>query len=191
MIKGIETGAATFCHSLEHRFYWAAISSDAILAKITQTVPGQSFAVSGLLPKTWVGWLAQAAGIMKMKIHQNMVKFCLTLVIMLGVATHIHAHTGLKESTPAADSRVQAVPSQIELIFTGPVRLIKLDVVGDSEPQVTFSPASEPESVYRIPAAGLVNGEYEVAWAAIGADGHTIADSFRFVVDRSSASLAP
>ena len=61
----------------------------------------------------------------------------------------------------------------------------------DSEPQVTFSPASEPESVYRIPAAGLVNGEYEVAWAAIGADGHTMADSFRFVVDLSAASSAP
>ena len=75
-----------------------------------------------------------------MKIHQNMDKFCLTLFIMLGIATHIHAHTGLKESTPAADSRVQVVPSQIELIFTGPVCLIKLDVVGDSEPQVTFSP---------------------------------------------------
>ena len=76
---------------------------------------------------------------MNMKIHLNMVKFCLTLVIMLGVATHIHAHTGLKESTPAADSRVQAVPSQIELIFTGPVRLIKLDVVGDSEPKLPLA----------------------------------------------------
>jgi hypothetical protein len=30
-IKGSETGAATFCHSLAHRFYWADISSDAIL----------------------------------------------------------------------------------------------------------------------------------------------------------------
>ena len=175
MIKGIETGAATFCHSLRMDF------------------TGLTPAVMGYLRDytDCIGQLAQAAGIMKMKIHRNMVKFCLALFIMLGVATHIHAHTGLKESTPAADSRVQAVPSQIELIFTGPVRLIKLDVVGDSEPQVTFRPASEPESVYRIPAAGLVNGEYEVAWAAIGADGHTIADSFRFVIDLSAASSAP
>ena len=126
-----------------------------------------------------------------MKIYQNMVKFCLTLSIMLSVVTHIHAHTGLKESTPAAGSRVQAAPSQIELIFTGPVRLIKVDVVGDTEPQITFSPASEPESVYRIPATGLANGEYEVAWVAVGADGHTMADSFRFVVDPIAASSAP
>lgn len=126
-----------------------------------------------------------------MKIHHNMVKFCLTLLITLGVATQIHAHTGLKESIPAANSRVQAAPSQIELIFTGPVRLIKLNVVGDTEPQINFSPASEPESVYRIPAAGLANGEYEVAWAAIGADGHTIADSFRFIVGLTAASSAP
>ena len=126
-----------------------------------------------------------------MKIHQNMVKFCLTLLVTLGVATQIHAHTGLKESIPAANSRVQAAPSQIELIFTGPVRLIKLNVVGDTEPQINFIPASEPESVYRIPAAGLANGEYELTWAAIGADGHTMADSFRFVVGLSAASSAP
>ena len=126
-----------------------------------------------------------------MKIHQNMVKFLLNLFITLGVVVQIHAHTGLKESIPAADSRVQVAPSQIELIFTGPVRLIKLDVVGDTEPQINFSPASEPESVYRIPAAGLANGEYEVAWAAIGADGHTIADSFRFFVGHTAASSAP
>ena len=126
-----------------------------------------------------------------MKIHQNMDKFCLTLFIMLGIATHIHAHTGLKESIPAADSRVQVAPSQIELVFTGPVRLIKVEVVGDTDPQITFSPPSEPESVYLIPTVGLANGEYELTWAAIGGDGHTMADSFRFVVGLSAASSAP
>ena len=93
----------------------------------------ESFFESGLWPKIRIGQLAQAAGIMKMKIHQNMVNLSDSF-IMLGVATTF-MHTGLKESTPA-HSRVQAVPLQIELIFTGPVRLIKLDVVGDSEPQV-------------------------------------------------------
>ena len=126
-----------------------------------------------------------------MTIRQNMVKFCLNLFITLGVVTQIYAHTGLKESIPAADSRVQVAPSQIELIFTGPVRLIKVDVVGDTEPQINFSPASEFGSAYLIPAAGLVNGEYELTWAAIGADGHTMADSFRFVVDLGAASSAP
>lgn len=128
---------------------------------------------------------------MGMKIHQKIVKLCLTLFITLGVATHIDAHTGLKESVPAADSRVRVAPSHIELTFTGPVRLIKLVVVGDTEPQTNFSPASEPESVYRIPAAGLANGEYDVTWAAIGADGHTMADSFRFTIDFNAASSAP
>ena len=101
-----------------------------------------------------------------------------------------NAHTGLKESTPAADSRVQAAPLQLELIFTGPVQLVKLDVDGETEAQVSFRPASKPEATYRIAVAGLVNGEYEVRWAAIGADGHAMADSFRFVVDASSASSA-
>ena len=126
-----------------------------------------------------------------MAIRQNMVKLCLNLFITLGVVTQVYAHTGLKESIPAADSRVQVAPSQIELIFTGPVRLIKVDVVGDTEPQINFSPASELESAYLIPAAGLANGEYELTWAAIGADGHTMADSFRFVVGLGAASSAP
>ena len=128
---------------------------------------------------------------MGMKIHQKIVKLCLTLFITLGVATHIDAHTGLKESVPAADSRVRVAPSHIELTFTGPVRLIKLVVVGDTEPQTNFSPASKPESVYRVPATGLANGEYDVTWAAIGADGHTMADSFRFTIDFNAASSAP
>ena len=126
-----------------------------------------------------------------MKIHQKTFRAFLTLFITLGVATRIYAHTGLEESVPTADSRVQVVPSHIELIFSGPVRLIKLVVVGDTEPQTNFSPASEPESVYRIPAAGLANGEYDVTWAAIGADGHTMADSFRFTIDLNAASSAP
>ena len=126
-----------------------------------------------------------------MTIRQNVVKFCFNLFITLGIVTQIYAHTGLKESIPAADSRVQVAPSQIELIFTGPVRLIKVDVVGDTEPQINFSPALELESAYLIPAAGLANGEYELTWAAIGADGHTMADSFRFVVGLGAASPAP
>ena len=37
----VETGAATFCHSLVHRFYWAYISSDAILSFIIVSVLGR------------------------------------------------------------------------------------------------------------------------------------------------------
>ena len=117
-----------------------------------------------------------------MKSKKYIQKVCLTVFAALGVAVSANAHTGLKESIPAADSTVQTAPSRIELIFTGPVRLIKLDVVGETEPQVSFRRSSQPESMYRIPLAGLASGEYKVEWAAVGADGHTMADSFRFVV---------
>ncbi|HBW83507.1 MAG: hypothetical protein CMD92_04240 [Gammaproteobacteria bacterium] len=118
-----------------------------------------------------------------MKSQRYVQKFCLTVFTALGVAVSVNAHTGLKESIPAAGSTVQTAPSQIVLMFTGPVRLIKLDVVGETEAQVSFRRSSQPESIYRVALAGLAKGEYEVEWAAIGADGHTMADSFRFVLD--------
>ena len=149
--QGIETGAATFCHSLRMDFTGLTPAVMGYLDDLYRLYR-QSFFESGLWPKIRIGQLARAAGIMKMKIHQNMVKFCLTLFIML-VATHIHAHTGLKESTPAADSRVQAVPLQTELIFTGPVRLISL-MWSNSEPKL---PSARHRSLnpFTHSAAGL------------------------------------
>lgn len=118
-------------------------------------------------------------------------KLFATLVLLLATSSAF-AHTGLKESTPAADATVQAAPSKIDLVFNAPVRLVKLEVAGSGPAVKTeFKPSAEPVAAYSIPAAGLVAGSYTVNWAAIGADGHTVSNSFSFVVDPSSASSAP
>lgn len=118
-------------------------------------------------------------------------KLFATLLLLLATSSAF-AHTGLKESTPAADATVQAAPAKIDLVFNAPVRLVKLEVAGSGPAVETeFKPSAEPSAAYSIPAAGLVAGSYTVNWAAIGADGHTVSDSFSFVVDPSSASSAP
>ena len=118
-------------------------------------------------------------------------KLFATLVLLLATGSAF-AHTGLKESTPAADATVQAAPAKIDLVFTAPVRLVKLEVAGSGPAVETeFKPSAEAVASYSIPAAGLVAGSYTVNWAAIGADGHTVSDSFSFVVASSSASSAP
>ena len=86
---------------------------------------------------------------------------------------------------------MQAAPAKIDLVFTAPVRLVKLEVAGSGPAVETeFKPSAEAVASYSIPAADLVAGSYTVNWAAIGADGHTVSDSFSFVVAPSSASSA-
>ena len=118
-------------------------------------------------------------------------KFAATLLMLL-VASTAFAHTGLKESTPAADTTVHAVPSKIDLVFNGPVRLVKLEVTSAGQAVDTeFKPSAEPTATFSIPAAGLVAGSYTVDWAVIGEDGHTVSNSFSFIVDPSATSSTP
>ncbi|MEX2468310.1 MAG: copper resistance CopC family protein [Pseudohongiellaceae bacterium] len=100
-----------------------------------------------------------------------------------------HAHTGLKESTPAADATVNAAPETIELVFTASVRLVRLQVKKDGQELVTdFRPGSAAAASYSIKAEGMQAGKYTVDWAVIGADGHTVANAFSFVVDPTAAA---
>jgi len=102
-----------------------------------------------------------------------------------------YAHTGLKESTPAADATVGAAPEAIELVFTGPVRLVRLTVKVDGQALVTdFRPSSEAVAGYSFRPQGMQAGSYTVEWAALGGDGHTVSGSFGFKID-PAASAGP
>ena len=112
----------------------------------------------------------------------NLKKLGLASLLVL-LPLFAYAHTGLKESTPAADATVNAVPEKIELVFTAPVRLVRLMVKLDGQALVTdFRPASEAVAGYSITPRGMQAGSYTVDWAVIGADGHTVSDSFGFVI---------
>jgi copper resistance protein C len=97
------------------------------------------------------------------------------------------AHTGLKESTPADESVVSVAPAKIDLVFTGPVRLIKLDLMkAEQEIATGFEASTESKAAYSIATPGLQSGVYTVNWAVIGADGHTVANSYSFEVKPGS-----
>ncbi len=100
------------------------------------------------------------------------------------------AHTPLKSSSPAADSTVSDVAA-IEVEFHGPVRLVRLRLMrGETGIPVAFAAGPEPAASYSIAAPAVPAGEITVEWAAIGADGHTLTDSFRFTVDPAMAGVA-
>lgn len=107
---------------------------------------------------------------------------CASIAVLLQFSAS--AHTGLKESTPAEGATVNTPPAHLNLVFTTPVRLIKLELMGVGHEMPTkFEPGSEAMAAYSIETPGMHPGEFTVNWAVIGDDGHTVTNSYSFVVD--------
>jgi methionine-rich copper-binding protein CopC len=122
---------------------------------------------------------------MKM-LSKSLLVLALTLVSSLALA-----HTGLKESTPADGATVKMAPAAIDLVFNGDVRLIKFELSsGDQEMETGFKPVADTMSTYSIATPSLSEGSYTVNWAVIGADGHTVTNSFSFSVDAAAVAAA-
>ncbi|MEQ8953142.1 MAG: copper resistance protein CopC, partial [Gammaproteobacteria bacterium] len=82
-------------------------------------------------------------------------------------------------------------PSHIDLVFNGPVRLIKFELMGTGHEMPTkFAANTEAAAEFHIETPGMHPGEFTVNWAVIGADGHTITNSFGFVVDPAAPETA-
>jgi len=122
-----------------------------------------------------------------MNLLKIMIKTFLCMSLALPVL--VQAHTALKESTPGDGVTISTIPSNLDLVFNAEVRLIKLELMGVGHEMATnFEPSSEVASIYKIQTPGMHPGEFTVNWAAIGADGHTVTNSFSFVVDPTAAA---
>ena len=122
-----------------------------------------------------------------MNLLRIMIKTFLCTLLVLPVL--VQAHTALKESTPGDGVTLSTIPSNLDLVFNADVRLIKLELMGIGHEMATnFEPSSEVASIYKIQTPGMHPGEFTVNWAAIGADGHTVTNSFSFVVDPTAAA---
>ncbi|MEX0965536.1 MAG: copper resistance CopC family protein [Pseudohongiellaceae bacterium] len=94
------------------------------------------------------------------------------------------AHTALQQSMPGNGAIVRDAPGHINLTFNGPVKLVKLELMGvGHEMPTNFSAGREAKATFMIETPGMHPGAFTVNWAAIGADGHTVADSYSFTVD--------
>ncbi|MCI5105826.1 MAG: copper resistance protein CopC [Pseudomonadales bacterium] len=113
----------------------------------------------------------------------------LAMLALMLVSSLALAHTGLKESTPADGTTVKMAPAAIDLVFNGDVRLIKFELSsGDQEMETGFKPVAETMANYSIATPALSEGSYTVNWAVIGADGHTVTNSFSFSVDAAAVA---
>ncbi|MEX2130882.1 MAG: copper resistance protein CopC [Pseudohongiellaceae bacterium] len=95
------------------------------------------------------------------------------------------AHTALKESSPADTAVINVAPTELKLVFTAAVSLVKMEVLhlGQHAMETGFKPIAEASTEFVLPLPPLAPAAYTVNWSAIGPDGHTVSNSFAFTVD--------
>ena len=108
------------------------------------------------------------------------------MLFTLVISATAFAHTALTEATPGDGAMIKQGPAHINLTFNGPVKLVKLELMGvGHEMPTNFESNSEAKNAFMIETPGMHPGAFTVNWAVIGEDGHTVADSYSFTVDPS------
>jgi methionine-rich copper-binding protein CopC len=98
------------------------------------------------------------------------------------------AHSSLAASSPGHQAVVMS-PDELMLRFNEQVRLLRVTLVHQPSHNIDFgfeaSTAAQQEFSYELPM--LMLGEHTVTWTVIGADGHTVSNSFSFTVSNDGA----
>lgn len=102
------------------------------------------------------------------------------------------AHTALVSSVPADQAKV-AAPEQLVLTFGDAVRLVDLKLVHGPRHNIDFGfkvpAAAGTEFGFALPT--LMMGQHTVTWTVVGADGHTMSDSFTFTNGAEGSAEMP
>lgn len=104
------------------------------------------------------------------------------------------AHLGLSRSTPADGALVPNAPSVLRLEFTEAVErtIARIRLLGPDGAEVRLSELRQPADSMNIVLAdlptGLAPGAYAIEWRVVGADGHPVSGTIRFVVAGSSGA---
>lgn len=115
-------------------------------------------------------------------IQKSIAAFAAVTVMLFSLS--VSAHTGLRASIPANKSVVTEIPEQLELTFSGDVRLVKLELKGVGHDMPTdFKPSSEAKTAYIVKTPGMHPGKFTVEWSAMGGDGHIVSNTYSFTVD--------
>lgn len=106
----------------------------------------------------------------------------------LAPAGRASAHTELESTSPVADSTVNQPVTLISLTFSDPIEptATALQLFDEQGQPVAIGPVARSDDGATLStqlAAPLANGRYGVLWQVVSGDGHTLSDSFEFVVD--------
>ena len=110
----------------------------------------------------------------------------LLLTAMIGMwATGALAHSPLKATTPAHETSVSEVPSEISFDFKGKIRLTRVTMTHGDHPSVDLDLGDVNGFIsdYVIPIQPMGSGVYLIEWRGLGADGHAMTGAFNFTVN--------
>lgn len=119
----------------------------------------------------------------------------LTAVIGLATAAPASAHPYLLSSDPAAGAVLSTAPERIDITYTEGLdrsycRVVLIAPDGTRIPTRQVSAGQPTELAVVAQRALTAQGTYDVAWTAVGDDGHTVTGDFGFSVGHPSANPA-
>jgi len=108
------------------------------------------------------------------------------LLAALAIAGSAGAHAVLEKTVPEADSRMEASPPSVEILFnerldSGGARLLVLNEASKDVAKGKVESISEGKGI-RIALPKLGEGHYTVSYSVISADGHPISGAYVFTV---------
>ena len=122
--------------------------------------------------------------------------FGATLLVLV-VERAAALHDTLTRSTPAANARLDEVPTELRLTFSNAVALdlARITLLGPDSVPVTlgvFSLHADSARVVIAPIVGrMLTGRHVVQWQIAGADGHPVRGSFAFTVTADATLATP
>lgn len=103
------------------------------------------------------------------------------LMVLAGAA---QAHSPLRESNPANDAVLAAVPEVLALTFVDGIRLTRVVLSGGDTPvDLDLSSVDGFSDTYALPMPALGAGNFMVEWRGLGVDGHPMQGEFGFTVE--------
>ncbi|MDP1930933.1 MAG: copper resistance protein CopC [Gammaproteobacteria bacterium] len=118
------------------------------------------------------------------------IQLLIAALLLLVMHSTASAHSAMAGSVPANGQTVSS-PDQLMLTFDGAVRLVRLTVNSDNGVvDVGFVPHAGAATMFHVPMPPLAAGMYRVNWTILGADGHSVSETFRFTVDPAAPAAA-
>ncbi len=108
------------------------------------------------------------------------------------VASMVQAHTELKSATPANGAVLNHAPVTLDLAFSEPVQLLKLNIADGSGAVVAtgFKATADSQKVFAIALPAMAPAVYNASWTIVGKDGHRVEGKLGFTVDPNAVESA-
>ena len=113
-----------------------------------------------------------------------------SLLMNLALNPLAMAHVNANETNPESGAELTESPTEISIQFTGPAKLISLELTGSNAESVKIdvSEATSVDGLVTVQIPSLSPDGYTVSWRALSIDGHPAKGSFTFTISAPDSS---